>query len=210
MKNFSKGEAIRFGWNTTLKNLWFLIGLLLIAWFSPALLSLVMNLLKSSLGGDQSLAFLPVSIIFALLSGVLRIIVDIGLIQITLKFVDGQKAQVSDLFSGYPLFWNYLAGSTLYGLIVIGGFILLIIPGIIWSIKFGYYSYLIIDKKMGPIEALKQSSKITQGVKWNLLIFHMLLGLIILTGALALVVGLFVAIPTTMLASAFVYRKLSK
>jgi uncharacterized membrane protein len=86
--------------------------------------------------------------------------------------------------------------------------ILLVIPGIIWSIRFHFFSYLIVDKGVSPIEALKKSSKITKGTKWDLFLFGILLVFINILGALALLVSLFVTMPATMVANAFVYRKL--
>lgn len=76
------------------------------------------------------------------------------------------------------------------------------------TIKLQFYSYFIVDKNAGPIEALKKSWAITRGVKWDLFLFGLLLGLITLAGLLALVVGLFVAIPVGLLANTYVYRKL--
>ena len=84
----------------------------------------------------------------------------------------------------------------------------MIVPGIIWAIKFQFFSYFIVDKEVGPIEALKKSAAITKGAKWDLFVFGALLGLINLAGALCVVVGLFATIPTTMVAIAFIYRKL--
>ena len=86
--------------------------------------------------------------------------------------------------------------------------ILLIIPGIIWGIKFQFFSCFIVDKGVGPIEALKRSSVITKDAKWDLFLFNLLLILINLLGAICLLIGLFVTIPTTMVDWAFVYRRL--
>ncbi|MEA3324508.1 MAG: hypothetical protein U9Q37_05135 [Euryarchaeota archaeon] len=63
-----------------------------------------------------------------------------------------------------------MIGLILYGFIVVGGLILLTIPGIIWAIKFQFFDYLIVDKGLGPIDALEKSSEITRGVKWDLFI----------------------------------------
>lgn len=101
-----------------------------------------------------------------------------------------------------------MVGSIIYGVIVSLGLILLIIPGIVWAIKFQFFDYLIIDKGLGPIDALEKSSEITRGVKLDLLTFGILIWIINLLGLLCLVVGLFVTIPITVVAKAFVYRKL--
>ncbi len=135
-------------------------------------------------------------------------IVMMGLIKIFLGFCDGEKGEFSDLFSCYPLLFKYMVGSIIYGVIVSLGLILLIIPGIVWAIKFQFFDYLIIDRGLGPIDALEKSSEITRGVKLDLLTFGILIGIINLLGLLCLVVGLFFTIPMTRVATAFVYRKL--
>ena len=76
------------------------------------------------------------------------------------------RSEFADLFSYFPLFFKYLSGSILYELIIVGGMILLIIPDIIWRIKFQFFSCFIVDKGVGPIEALKRSSVITKDAKW--------------------------------------------
>lgn len=200
VKKFFKGEAIQFGWSTMKHNLGFFIGLLIAAGlfiYTPEIIGWLIE--------ERAPV---VSIIFSVASSVLELIIGMGLIRIALKFTDKIEASFGDLFSCLPLFFKYLFSSILYGLIVFAGIILLIIPGIIWGIKFQFYSYFIVDKGLGPIESLKRSSLITKGVKWNLFLFGLLLAGINLLGVLALFIGLFATIPTSMVATAFVYRKL--
>lgn len=199
VKKFSIKEALSFGWGIMKSNFWFFVGLLLIIWG----ISLVYGLLEDQIG-EQSVLSLTVALVFF----VLNIIITMGAIKIALKFHDGQKGKIADLFSCFYLFFKYVLGSVIYGLIVLAGLILLIIPGIIWAIKFQFFGYFIVDKELGPIESLKQSAKITKDAKWTLFLFGLLSGLINFLGALLLLVGLFATIPTTMMAKAFVYRKL--
>jgi len=197
---FSIGEAIQFGWNTMTANFWFFVGLLIVA----ALLGSGLDIIDWLTEGKH----VALTIIMTIVSMVLQIIVGMGLIRIALRFCDNQKAKLADLLSCVPLFFKYLFASIVYGLIMIAGFILLIVPAIIWGIKFQFYTYFIVDKGLGPIKALKASSAITQGVKWDLFLFGLLLGLINLLGVTCLIIGLFATIPMTMVATAFVYRKL--
>lgn len=200
---FSKSAAIKFGFNTTKKNLKFFIPLALIIIIIDFLPSYLINQIE---GGNRSLIFL-----INFLGAVLTTIVSIGFLKISLKFIDNQQANLTDLFSSwnsYLLVIKYWVGSVVFGLIVLLGILLLVVPGIIWAIKLQYYSFLIVEKKMGPIEALRESWQVTRGVKWNLFLFGILLGLINVLGFLALIVGLLVSIPTTMLAQAYVFRKL--
>jgi uncharacterized membrane protein len=199
-KKFSKGEAIRFGWNTMKNNLGFFIGLLIIAGLITIILYVLQWLMEKDAPGLSS--------ILSIVSVVLGLIIEMGMIKIALKFADNSKAELGDLFSCIPLLPKYMVASILYGLIVLGGMILLIIPAIIWGIKFHFFSYFIIDKGEGTIEALKRSSSITKGAKWDLFLFALLIIGINILGLLALVIGLFATIPTSMVAIAFVYRKL--
>ena len=197
---FIISEAVQFGWNTTKSNIGFFIGIVIVA----GLIQYIPDTVAAIIEVDTSFQ----SLIIRIASYVLSAIIVMGLIKICLRFCDGEKGEFSDLFSCYPLFFKYMVGSILYGFIVVVGLILLIIPGIIWAIEFYFFDYLIVDKGLGPIDALEKSSEITRGVKWDLFIFDILVGIINLLGLLCLLVGLFVTIPVTMVATAFVYRKL--
>lgn len=200
VKKFSKGEAIKFGWDTMKKNLGFFIGVLIIIF----LIFLPFNIISKQTQKDAPVIYIVVQII----SYLLNLVISMGLIKISLKLCDNEKVKLGDLFSSVKFFFEYLISSILYTLIIIGGTILLIVPGIIWAIKYQFYGYFIIEKGLSPVEALKKSSAITKGAKWDLFIFNLLLILINLAGLLAMLVGLFATIPTAIMATVFVYRKL--
>ena len=199
---FSKGEALRFGWEALKDNLTFFIGALLII----AVIAGVSHVCQQAAMKKSAVIGGIIAIPFALLNMVLHM----GFTRISLKICDSQKAVFSDLFSCYPLLIKYVLAALLYSIICLCGFVLLIIPGVIWAIKFSQYGYLIIDRGYGPIEALKRSALITYGAKWNLFLFGLILLGINLLGALCLMLGLFASIPTSMVAAAFVYRTLQK
>ncbi len=203
-KKFSKAAAVRFGWETVTKNLKFFIAVTLTA----GVLYGLSNYLSDLLEKERTLSSAGVILILYVTSFVICRIVDLGLIKIALKFTDNVRAEVKDLFSCARMFFRYIAGTLLYALIVFLGLILLVVPGIIWMIKFQFYSYLIVDKGMGPVQALKESGRITQGAKGELILFALLVMGINFLGALALLVGLLITLPLTLLAAAFVYRKL--
>ena len=199
-QKFSKREAIKTGWNIMKGNLGFFILLLIIV----ALISIIPAEISEELEDNYS----PLAFIIGFIGWILTIIISLGLIKIALRFINNEKGEFSDIFSQYALFFNYLLAGIIYYAIVIIGLILFIIPGIIWGVKYQFFTYFIVDKKAGPIEALKKSAEITKGAKWNLFIFGILLGFINLAGALCFAVGLFITIPITMIAQVFVYRKL--
>jgi uncharacterized membrane protein len=139
----------------------------------------------------------------------LQILTGIGLIRIQLNIIDNKTAEFAQLFKSEGKFWKYFGGIILYGLIIIGGLILLIVPGIYWAIKYQFVSQLIVDKNLGPIEALKVSGKITEGYKYWLLGFGIILGLINIATIFTLLLGLIITIPVTVMAHMYVYRELS-
>lgn len=199
--SFSIGEAVSFGWETTKKNLWFLVVTTLIV----TVISVIPAIIEGQLPKDQ--AFFRVSI--GIIGRIAEIIMSIGMIVISLKLIDGKKPSLRDLYIHYNLFLNYFVASILYGLIVLAGYILLIAPGVIWTVKYQFYGYYVIDKKMGPLEAIQASGKATQGHKWHLWRFAFVeIGIFIL-GFLALGIGILFAAPVAMIAVAYIYRKLA-
>jgi len=105
--------------------------------------------------------------------------------------------------------WVLAGTAVLYGLIIFGGFLLFIVPGIIWSVKFSLWSYFVVDKGLGPVQALKASSRATMGVKWDLFGFGIVCGAINILGVLCLIIGIFATYPTVIVATALVYRQLA-
>ena len=199
--SFTVKEALTYGWNTFKANWQFL----LIVFVILVVIGMVPGYLQSWAKENMP----DVSFIFSILSWLVQMVTSIGVIVICLKFVDGKKAEIADIYKHYPLLLNYFLGSLLYGLVVIAGLILLIVPGIIWGIKYQYTTYLIIDKGLGPIEAFKKSGKITQGYKMKLFYLGLAFMAITIAGMLAFGLGLILAWPIVALAGAYVYRKLS-
>jgi uncharacterized membrane protein len=199
-KNFSFGEAFGAGW-AKLKEHWvFLIG--------AYLLLFVVSGLFSYLSDGPYRDIQPTGGLLALIGIFFRIWLNFNFLVIVIRLFDGVKPEWSDLFVWREETLSYVGASILYGLMVVLGCLLLIIPGIYFAIKYCFYGFLIADKKLGAIDALKMSGQMTAGVKWLLVGFGFATFGIILLGALALGIGLFVALPVVSLALVFVYRSL--
>jgi uncharacterized membrane protein len=89
-----------------------------------------------------------------------------------------------------------------------GGFLLFIVPGIIWAVKYHLCFYFVVDKGLGPIAAIKASGRTTMGVKWELFGFGIVCAMINMLGMLCLIIGVFATYPTVVVAYALVYRQL--
>ena len=75
--------------------------------------------------------------------------------------------------------------------------LILLLAAIYLYLKYQFYDYPIVDKGLGPIEALQQSGRLTKGVLKNLLIFRVELGLAI--GVAVAMASIFAGIPVTLI-----------
>jgi len=101
----------------------------------------------------------------------IQFVIGMGVTKGLLQVSRGKKVGIETFTSMTPHIFNYLAAQILMMLIIIGGFLLLIIPGVYFSMKYMFTPYLVIDKGLGPIEALKASGELTKGVKWDIIGF---------------------------------------
>lgn len=199
-------RALQEGWQGTIRNLWFLIGVVVIFY----VLSLIPGLVDLLVPDEREDGFFWV--IFLVIScgrWLLQAIMSMGSIKITLRILDGQPVEYRYLFSEYHQLLTFVAASFLYGVIVMIGFLLFIIPGIYWALKYQFFAYRIVDAGDGVFDALRKSGEITSGVKLPLLGLSLLNMAIVLLGTLLLGVGLLVAVPVTMIATASAYRQLT-
>jgi uncharacterized membrane protein len=77
--------------------------------------------------------------------------------------------------------------------LVMMGFIFLIIPGIIIACRLAFVSYLVMDKKMDPIQAVEESWKLTKGHAWTIFFMAIVSFFICLLGLIMCFVGIFPA-----------------
>ncbi|MEM7009811.1 MAG: hypothetical protein AAF462_11825, partial [Thermodesulfobacteriota bacterium] len=202
-KKFSKEQAIKFGWQRTKDNLGFFIVYLIIVFAVEFFFSFFIELFDEA-------GFLTLSVLFNLGSFVVSIVVSIFGIKIGLRLYENEKIGSYDFLSfSLSTFFKYLLAYLLFFIIIVVGFILLIVPGIYLAIRYQFCLYLIIDKDMDVIDSFKESTRLTDGSKWNLFVFALLQILIVLAGILALLVGLFVAVPIVIVSWAYVYKMLS-
>ena len=86
-----------------------------------------------------------------------------------------------------------LANLLVFALVVLGCFALLI-PGIIIGCRLAFVSYIVMDKKLDPIEAVELSWKMTRGHGWKIFFMGFVSIFIVIFGLLMVIVGIFPAI----------------
>jgi len=200
---FSVKEAFKWGWQKTLANLKILIGVLVLS----TAVSLPRLFFPDP--ATQEMSFLMVvGLLVALVILVFQAELHLGMLKICLGLHDGRPVAFKDAFSCFNIVWKLIASAVVYGLIVGLGFLLLIVPGIILALRLYFFNYFLVDKGMGPIQALKQSWNLTKGMTIKLLLLTLASVGINVLGALCFGLGLLVTVPTTILAFTYVYRKM--
>jgi uncharacterized membrane protein len=167
--------SIRFGWNTLKANLKFFVILMAIVGIVDLLIQLVSVGLPSN---ENNMGFLSILAIFVfiIVYVIITVIFEVGLIRISIMFRNGEKPQIRNLYRSNPIvLMNYLVASCVYLLMILFGLLLLVVPGIYLILKYQFYDYLIIDRGMGPFEALKESGRMTDGAKTGLFMFWLTL-----------------------------------
>jgi hypothetical protein len=86
-----------------------------------------------------------------------------------------------------------LANLLVFALVVLGLFAL-IVPGIIIGCRLAFVSYIVMDKKLDPIEAVELSWKLTRGHGWQIFFMGFVSIFIVIFGLIMLIVGIFPAI----------------
>ena len=205
MKKFTISEAVGYGWNVLKNQTGIVIGITVFTLFAQ----FAANAFAEG-GSKVPEEYRPVILFLALLSmafGILNFIVQMGYIKAMINSVDGKKIVFSDLFSQVGKFFRLLGAAILIGLIVLGGLLLLVVPGIIWAIRYCFTMQLIIDKDMKISDAMRSSAEATKGSKMDLFVAGIAFFGITIAGLILCGIGLIAAMPITGAGYALIYRR---
>lgn len=192
MKNtFSTGAVLKEAYGIMKPKFWTIIGqYVLIGFLLPLLFSALLG--KGAIIGSMITVYISV--------------------KWSLAYVKKGSFSFDDLFENITLkkFIYYILAMCLVGLSILGGFILFIIPAIIFAVRLALVKFIAIEKDLKPMAALKESKRITKGNRWKLFGFFVIMTLINILGFICLVVGVLFTAPLTALTLAVIYKKLSE
>lgn len=199
VSNTKVGDTYSKAWHLTLKNFWIFLAITLIG--------VVIRTVSDIFPSDDFFI-----ILFSVAWGFLiHSPISMSTNWVFLRASRKEKFKLTDMFSVFSRnYWNAVGAGILSFLIVIGGLILLIIPGIYFAIKLTFVPYLIIDKKMKVIEAIKSSWALTKGHEWTIFLMWLLGGLIAIAGLVVLIVGILFSFIWISSAFAILYNSVSK
>jgi uncharacterized membrane protein len=198
------GASYNHGWKQLWKHFWMLL-LMTIIVFAISMVASLFTQGFAVLGGmtGMGLGEVGATIAITVLIGVFIIAyiifltnpLNYGINYAYLKAVRDDQIEVKDMFESFRCYWEAVLAGLLTGLIVFAGIILLIVPGIVFSCKLAFVPFLVVDRKMGAIDSIKESWRMTGGYAWKVFLIG-LLGLpITIAGYICLIIGV---IPATM------------
>lgn len=216
--SLSVTQILSFAWNTYKKQpILYTLLLLIIPNLIPFLYELAASFLLFPLtkaienNPDQVLLSIfggGISLIRSLISFALSSLLLAGITLVSLKIVRGEDVSVKMIFSQKRAVLPFLLTSIIVGAIAVPAFLLFIIPGIIWMIATSFAYYFIIDKGMGPIQALQASLSLTKGSRLKLFGWGCLMLLLSFIGAIPVLLGLLVVLPLSNIGIAKMYSTL--
>lgn len=194
---------ISFSMLSIVVDFWLYSGLVLLTLKATHTGRIVMSDLFAGL--PYTLGYMGASILIGLVS---LLVFLPGLILMFLLFalMGPSMDELREFASGDPLAFVQAHGMFLIAELVVFG--LIIIPVMVVSLYLGFSIYLLIDKKISVLDALPFSVQVARGAIWPLINFSVAMVLLNMAGALCLLVGLLVSIPTTAFAYICVYRDL--
>lgn len=129
-----------------------------------------------------------------------------GMHKAALKQLRGGQVEFKDLFSARDRFLHVLGALLLHGLLVAVGGLICLIPGLIVVGLLFFTLPLIVDRKMGVIEAMKASAEMTKPNLLMFTLFAIVVQLIAGVGELACLVGVLATLPLMFTMTAAAYR----
>jgi uncharacterized membrane protein len=148
--------------------------------------------------------------LFNVIYGVLVLMpVSYGSSWVYLKAVRGESFRVQDIFFAYQSFGNILLANILVFLIVGAGFMMLIVPGIIFACKLSFVPYLVMDEKMEAVDAVRKSWNMTRGYTGTIFLMGIVSFFVALGGLICFIIGVFPATIWISLAFAAIYMVVS-
>lgn len=119
-------------------------------------------------------------------------VVKYGASLLYVRYMRNDEADIRDIFDGFRKnYLNIVLANLMVAAIVVMGFILLIVPGVVFACRLSFVPYLVMDKGLDPVAAVEKSWNMTRGHGFR--IFGMfLMGIpLVLLGFLLLAVGAF-------------------
>lgn len=204
-------DGFRYGWQKFTEN----IGAILIAAIAYLAVFTVVGIIFFSIligagstsNGNVAAASVGFgTIVFVLVIVVLGMLAQAGIIRGALAITHGRRVTVGDFFT----FSNF--GPVVLTILLISLASAILSFTFIGSLLVGFFGqfalFFVIDKGLGVIDAIKASVRLVLDNLSTAILLYVFVYLATAAGAILLLIGLLIAVPVSIIATAYVYRKL--
>lgn len=136
--------------------------------------------------------------------------IDYGSAFIFLKAIRDEPFEVKDMFLAFENYLNVVLAHLLVGAIIAIGIVLFLVPGIIFACRLAFVKYLVLDRGMDPVDAVKESWRMTTGYATEIFLMGLLAVPIGIAGLICFGVGIIPAVMWIRCAFASMYYAASK
>ncbi len=124
-----------------------------------------------------------------------------------LKAVRGERVEIKDVFVVFQKnYWNAVIAKIVVSVIVGLGFVMLIVPGIIFACRLAFVPFLVVDREMDVMDALRVSWDMTRGYGWQIFFMGFMSIFVVIGGLICLGVGVIISVMWIKAAFASIYH----
>lgn len=180
LSSFSVSEALSGGWKFFQSH----VGQIVTVGVVYLLASAVPSAILQMIAGENATLSSALSLVLNLWTMYL----SLGMTRYMLALIRGGNPELSMMFNNSDGYVNYVIMNIRYSIVIIGGMLLLIVPGIYFAIKYAFTLMLVADGKSNGSEAFKMSAAMTEGRRFDLFAYGIVSAVIVFIGFIALII----------------------
>lgn len=211
------GELLAEAWEITKANLAPLIGVGVLYFVVIMALNFAGSFVGGIIGGaagDQDPNMVTGAVAFVnccstLVNSAVQAFLQVGLIRFGLAVARREQADFGAIFSGGDRVISLFLANLLVGLATVLGTLCFIVPGIILALGLSFTAYFVSDTRLGIIESITASWRVTDGHKMNIFLLGLAIFGLTIVGMIPCGLGLFVTAPLSGIAYCVLYRRLT-
>jgi hypothetical protein len=210
LQAFEAGRALRDGWKGFNRNAGTLVSFTVLAAVLLGLLQALQYwLIAAGTNNPESLGGISVLLLgIALLQAIVSLVFSIALLDGGLQSVRGRTLAFSELFAKVTEVPNLIGLQLFGGLAVLLGFLAFVLPGVYLAVAYVFAGMALVDRPQSFVDALNSSRRLVTPHWFDVTLFMMAVGGVVVLGYLACLVGGFVSVPVGFCMVAAGYQQL--
>ncbi|MFC6633597.1 hypothetical protein [Microbulbifer taiwanensis] len=203
------GEILSEAWRRTKGNkgtIWLALLLYFVAYMAISFVAGIITGYSAFDLEQQANASAGSALLYSLLVNIVVAPMMAGMLMIGIKIARDEKTSATEIFSYFDKLLPIVVAYILMTILIMIGFVLLVLPGIYLAVAYMLVLPLIVDKGLGPWQALETSRKAITKHWFPFFGFLIVAILLYIAGALPLLIGLIWVLPLLTIAYGVIYR----